>query len=48
MVDVLVEFVFSSESSVTYLHNPRLMPTQAKVFSICKDLILFSIQYLPY
>ena len=48
LVDVLVEFVFPSESGVTYLSNPRLMTTHETVFSICKELILISMQHLPY
>ena len=48
LVAVLVEFVFPFESGVTYLSNPRLMTTQETVFSICTELILISIQYLPH
>ena len=48
LVDVLVEFVFPSEGSVTYLSNPRLSTTHETVFSICKEFILISVQYLPH
>ena len=48
LVDVLVEFVLPSESGVTYLSNPRKMTTKETVFSICQELILISIQHLPY
>ena len=46
LVDVLVDFVFPSERRVTHL--PRLMTTEETIFSICKELILISVQYLPY
>ena len=48
LVDVLFDFVFPSERDVTYLSNPRLTNTQETKFSICKELILISILYLPY
>ena len=48
LVDVAVEFVFPSESGVTYLSNPRLITTQETVRSICIELVLISIRYLPY
>ena len=48
LVDVLVEFMFPSESGVTSLSGPRLMTTQETVFSICKGLFLISLHYLPY
>ena len=48
LADMLVEFVFPSESGVTYLSDPRLMTTQETEFPVFKELILVSIQYLPY
>ena len=47
LVDVLVELVFPSESGFTYLSNPWLIATHGAAFSIGKEFILTSMQYLP-
>ena len=47
LVDVNVEFVCRTEGGVAYLSYPRPMTTHVTVFSIRKEIILISMQYLP-